>query len=438
MLPYASAMLMASSSGGAAPFANKGALVHITDNSSTALTSSTDISYGNIDYDVQGWRTSSTTFTTPTLPAGTLMRLFSSFYSSLATNPFERHLKGGAGFAGMGNGSCPPRAGSGAVWGAIIPAVAGEAFTTNWMGTNDTTQQDGRNWMGVEIIAPGTRYTFAQLASAQSVTSASGNKIMPWTHSIDTMGAHSNSVNTSRFTVPADTTGKVRITSNLVSNNAPGTAAESNLIIWKNGALFDCRDQVNSLDNVSHFHRVVSEIVDVVAGDYFEMTIGVNAGTLNYSAGAVNGWACFEELPASARYVLVNRATDLALSNGDNAIAWDGEIHDSDNCHDTSTNPADVVVPAGVTSARCSFAFDVTSGPTTLSWITRTRSGTTIKINGGGGSTANNSAVQNDGCGFGCWIDVQAGDILRLHINVDQASKSLKANALTWFQVEFE
>lgn len=420
-----------------APFAHSGALVHITDNSSTALTSSTDISYGNIDYDVQGWRTSATTLTTPSLPAGSLMRLFSAFRATTNTLAFERHLKGGVAFAGCGDGSVSPLAVTGAIWSAIIPAVATEAFTTNWRTGNDTTRDDGRNWMGVEIIAPTTRYTFAQLPSTQTVVTADGAKAMLWNHSIDTMVAHNNSSNTGRFTVPADTTGKVRITANMVSS-APGSAAESYLAVYKNGSLYDCRDQLNLTTNNNHQHHVVSEIADVVSGDYFEIRAATSAGTLSFASSAVNCWACFEELPANVRYALLNLASDLALTNGDNAVAFDSEIHDPEGVHSTASNQADVVVPSGATKARCSFAYDISSGPTVQSWITRTRSATTIKINGGGSSTANNSAVQNDGCGFGCWVDVQAGDILRLHINVDQSGKSLKANALTWFQVEFE
>jgi hypothetical protein len=413
-----------------------GALMQVPDNTSVAMTNGADVSYSQLKYDDHGWKTSNTTLTTPSsLPAGTLMRLFSAFYTG-STGCFATHFKGGAGFNGSGGSSCPSTGGGnqGSIWGAIIPAVAGEAFTTRWANVNSSTQSDqGRNWFGVEILPPGMRYTFAQLPSTFTLSSADGNKQIGWTHSIDTMGAHSNSSNTHLFVAPSDTTGKVRITASMRTNNGVTTAGVS-MHVWKNGIFYGAIERADHTSSGAFaFTRIVSPIIDVVPGDTVEVRISISAGSgWSFPVSSAN-WVCFEELPATWKYCRVGLTANKTLAAGDNAVTWDAAQYDPLGCWSAAA-PTQITVPSGFTRARVSHAYDANfGGSDQLSWFVKNN---ISKLTGGGNNTENANNTSRS-CGFGVWVDVVPGDFIVEHID-PTGGGTLLANDRTWFQVEFQ
>lgn len=172
---------------------------------------------------------------------------------------------------------------------AILDLAAGD-YVETWVrhtagaATNVTLQDftiikldSGR--VGTGIGASAYRSTNATITAQTAVTLD--------TEVFDPYGFHSTSTNTDRMTVPTGLGGKYLVTAYLWCT---GIAANTNHVhgrLWKNGTggtAFAAQRQARSPDDNTIF--TVSGIVDLVAGDYVNMTIESDDASFTLNTGS--------------------------------------------------------------------------------------------------------------------------------------------------------
>lgn len=130
--------------------------------------------------------------------------------------------------------------------------------------------------------------------ATQAITTATNTTVIfQGSESYDTDAIHDPSTNNTRFTVPSGVT-RVRMTCNVFwASNGTGLRQVKT---WKNGVDFD--GQGNNLmhagGSTSHLQNVVSAVVTVSGGDYFECVVQQSSGGNLNITNATGTWGALE------------------------------------------------------------------------------------------------------------------------------------------------
>jgi hypothetical protein len=312
-------------------------------------------------YDPLGMKSGNDTLILPSNPNLTLGRLQGGIATSGGASFWPSHrgrkYDGVSAYAALAEGSSWAQANRNTTGGenfdtfasAIIPLAAADRFQM-WVETSASSysfiQNGSRNWFALEVIKPGTRYCLAHRTSTQTVTAGVTTALSFTSADVaDTLGCHDHVGNPSQFVVPADTTGKIRVTAFARSAAAnPGTFS---LVIELNGVRV-AYDSQNLGSSQFGKAEVDSSILSVDPGDVIQVLVNSQTGT-GIAAGS---WACVEELPANHRYCLLKKSAAQALASPEN-VAWDVEAHDPEGCH--SGSGTTITHPAGVSEYRVTF-----------------------------------------------------------------------------------
>jgi hypothetical protein len=209
------------------------------------------------------------------------------------------------------------------------------------------------NFGGAPATAVG-RGALAKKTAAQSIVNATDTPLTFDAEVYDTDAIHDTVTNNSRLTVPAGVT-TIRLVAGVeFAANATGVRR-----LWfrKNGADFDggLAQTVPGNSGVSNWVTVVSPILNVAPGDFFEAFVNQNSGgALNANATVFTMFGM--ELLDRAnpfRGALVKKTAAQSIANASNVgLSFDADVYDTDTIHDTVTNNSRLTVPAGVRLIR--------------------------------------------------------------------------------------
>lgn len=376
-----------------------------------------------------GWRTGGNP-NDAKVPATGVSLARPSFQVSNDTNTTKLEgevLKGGSSYFGLPYASTSS---TGAVSvngvGAFVSAAAGNLFGLYGRSALNVGNYDSSSWLCVEKIDPATNYALVGKNANQSCTSNT-NVTLTWqTETVDTLGFHDTSSNTSRLSVHSSvTTNLVRITTNVAS---PGSANGAALSLSMNGGAgggapgLPIRDQEHG---GAIFLNLCSAILEVTPGtDYFEIVFRSSGTTVNVGSADYN-WAQIEEVQPCSR-ALAYRTGTLALSAATNThVPLQATTYDNDSWFSSG----DFVVPAGVSYVRVCFAIEGASQTGDL--IGR------IEINGaspaGTGRSDNDTVGADFVSGVTGILPVSPGDVITL---VAYSTNARNITANTWMSVE--
>lgn len=194
----------------------------------------------------------------------------------------------------------PLRAAGAPEWMKITAHTAGATTATVTRGEEGSTARDhltSTDW--VHAVAASELDAFSSFTGCRSFRSAAlAVPNAAWTaipldaETFDTHGFHDNATNPSRFTVPAGKAGKYRISAQVTwSANATGGRYAG---IRKNGLEMAVAAFVPSTANTA---AVVTDVLDLVVGDYVEMWGWQNSGgSLNVAGGTSQTFFSIEHL----------------------------------------------------------------------------------------------------------------------------------------------
>lgn len=154
----------------------------------------------------------------------------------------------------------------------------------------DAVGGSGGGWQGGCLVYRSTQETGVNYTTAAAI---------PWnstysTEAYDSDGYHDPSTNPSRLTVPTGVT-KVRVSGAVHTGSVTSDLIQI-LLLQKNGASFPGSAQIRKQEaNTSPGIGAVSAIVDVTAGDYFEMLLQLTGDT-SASLETNNTWFMIEDL----------------------------------------------------------------------------------------------------------------------------------------------
>ena len=325
-------------------------------------TQSVGTSFAQVSLDAESYASGWLDGNDAVVPSGvTLVRPTLNVNGDNSGNIFVEARKDGASYHGLpyastnSGGSISVNA-----MGAFVAVTAGDAvglyaYRSAAPTSNLTDESDRRSWLQVEKIDPATNYCLAQKGSSQSISSSTNTPIQ-WNGAdvVDTIGFHDPTTNNTRFTIPSGTTGLVRITANCAANATSSTGAI--LSISKNGG--DAGDNAGEpIRDCQHsgapFLNVATAILEVTAGDYFEVIFRSGGSSVSIVA-ADYVWAQIEEVQPSSR-ALAYRTGTLSLSAGvATTVPLQATEYDNDSWYDGSK----FVVPAGVDYIRAAFAIE--------------------------------------------------------------------------------
>jgi hypothetical protein len=173
---------------------------------------------------------------------------------------------------------------------AVVDVVAGDYFEFIVSTTDAATLNILANestWFAIEAI-PATRKGALVKRSSNFAVSAGVSTAVAWNdEEYDTDGFHDTGSNPSRLTIPSGVS-KVRLTAAAITS-----ASTTQLIIsmLKNGAAFTGGGTSEAAGGTERVNAV-SAVVDVVAGDYFELSL-FSTAAINVSSNVLN-WFSIE------------------------------------------------------------------------------------------------------------------------------------------------
>lgn len=257
---------------------------------------------------------------------------------------------------------------------AVLDVVAGDYFEL-FLGTESDTTIDvtaQRSWFSIEVVEQTQAITqyrpykgaLVKKSADQTAANYTALTAMAFnSETYDTDSFHDNATNNTRLTVPLGVT-KVRLSGQVrIANGTIGDWAY--LAVQKNGSLvWDGVPSsfIGDLTGGTHALTITSSVVDVVAGDYFELYFQVESDN-SIDITATRSWfsievveTYFEVRRVAHRGALVAFASDGASTNYTTAAALpfgaSTEAYDTDNIHDEVTNNTRLTVPSGVTKVR--------------------------------------------------------------------------------------
>jgi len=171
---------------------------------------------------------------------------------------------------------------------------------------------------------------------------AAAGAVIQWDSEVyDETAWHDNSVNNSRFTVPAGTT-LVRIVTNIAGSGTSDTYIVDHML---NGSAFIGRGRSSGGTADPITCNAASAIIAVSTNDYLESF--VDPGT-SFSALAGNfTWSSIEQIDASLQRALVSKTASQAITGGaSTTLTWDNEVYDTNTFHDNVTNNSRLTAPS--------------------------------------------------------------------------------------------
>jgi hypothetical protein len=170
------------------------------------------------------------------------------------------------------------------------------------------------------------------------------------TDSYDTDGFHDPVTNNSRMTIPAGLGGKYLITASVTWDTSTAGALRST-IIFKNGAI---AGSFSRTAPASYAAQSVSDILDLIPGDYIEIQVNQDSGSNRTLSGSVVPlWFAIAKLDSGRvgqgiGCRVYNSATQSIPDSAATALTFDTEVFDTDGFHSTSVNTSRMTIPAGL------------------------------------------------------------------------------------------
>lgn len=278
-----------------------GALVKRTSNLSLTADTTTLMDWHSAVYDTQSFWSAGDPGKF-TVPAGvSLVRLTGNCVSTNDLSGGNGHLvirRNGVAEYGLPRYGCATLGNDSMnITSALVQCSPGDYFEM-FVLRSDTTAitADNRTWFAIEAVEPARKRALVYRSANLSI-SAGTLTIVNWDAEVyDTDSFHSTVTNTSRLTVPSGAT-RVRVIGNYY---VPDSASQQTIaLILKNGStVVGCPEQDASNQGYGGGVNVVSAIMAVTAGDYFEMQIfSTNAMTIGASQqGFERTWFAIEVL----------------------------------------------------------------------------------------------------------------------------------------------
>lgn len=290
------------------------------------------------------------------------------------------------------------------------------------------------------------RGALAKHSTTQAISAGTDTTVAFDQEDYDTDNFHDTSSNNSRITIPPNVT-KVRLIGG-IDTSTPTTVDDIKMWITKNGSGAGAKPGIamrsSTSFNGSEGIILVSPVIDVVAGDHFELEVNFNvAGSLDGTAATFLFVQVVEHeavAPERAfRGVLAKRITSAqAITAATNtAIQMNGEDYDTDVFHDTSTLNERLTIPvgSGVKRVRVTGGLNTTtpSSGTVQGWIAKNGAAFPAMMVGDshGISSAEEEALNMD-TGV---IDVVEGDFFELFVRTANTG-SVVDNDATFLSLE--
>lgn len=336
-------------------------------------------------YDTNGFHSTTSNTSRITIPAGvTKVRLgYQMYLTAHVANEYVASYitkNGSSTWTGWASTyqETPLTTVSGVAWTPVVNVSEGDYFEVFLDTQSDTsiTVEEEFNWFACEVIQSNSVFesTFQGALVKKSVDQTAANyttaTVLTFdTDVYDTLGFHDTSSNTSRLTVPSGVT-KVRLSGQVGVSSS--TANERiTLDVLKNGAVFSPGYPVQTAETAAttRFANLSSAIIDVSAGDYFELRL-TQTTDASITIEEEQTWFCIEVIGNSQAALATNFAgclvTKAADQTGANyttatAITWDSEGYDTHGFHSTSANTSRITIPAGVTKVRFQGCVTVTN-----------------------------------------------------------------------------
>lgn len=395
----------------------------------TSSTTTSPVEWNGEEYDYTGWHdgggANPSRLTVPASGAS-LVRASFCLYSADATNG-GMTLSGSA-FRGQGHERCETT-GNDAVSAISAPVAvsAGQYFETT-KGAGDTVNADERNWMSVEVLDPALEYALVYKSATQSL-SAGVNTVLTFDSEVaDVGGWHDTVTNNSRMTIPVGTT-LVRLTANVETSSFSG---QGGISLLKNGSLFAGGfNRDTNLGSGGYFFNAISAILEVTAGDYFEVQCFTNAAST--VSNSESTWFAVEEIPAATKRCFCTLDVGQAIAGGvPEALVFTAEVYDTDAIHDNASNQSFFTAPSGVTEARISFNV---SGPSAavnlIAYATKNGS-----LFYGTARSESETAGSDNVNGISAWVACSPGDDFEVWVEAGSGI-TIAAGNTTWVCAEF-
>nr|WMC97959.1 hypothetical protein RAR13_04380 [Aminobacter aminovorans] len=275
-----------------------GCLAYKAATQSLSASTTTALEFDSEVYDLDGFHSTASNTSRQTVPASgvSLVRISGCIETASITagNQFVLGaLKGGASFNGAPNLDVE----IGVTGADYLNCMSGplevsgsDYFELTAFGPAQTLPASPYSWFQVEELPSDLKWARARLASNFSLSAATTTPVQWDTEDADVGGWVDLGTNNTRLTVPSGVT-KVRIVANLLAASSTNQLVVS---MSKNGASFpgmgSFDNETAGVDSVNAW----SAILDVTAGDYFEVTaFSTNARSLT---GGTNSWVSIEEV----------------------------------------------------------------------------------------------------------------------------------------------
>jgi hypothetical protein len=222
-------------------------------------------------YDVGDWHAGGAP-TRLTVPSGVSKVRLTAFgnFPVTGTNAGEVDIiKNGTTFRGMARANCYSTGNEGiSVATAVVDVTPGDYFEYRARGTINAELLQTDSFFAIEAVESTRKGALVFRNSTQSITSGAF-RTLNWNDEVyDTDGFHDNVTNPSRLTVPSGVS-KVRLSANVGDGTAQWVCT-----LNKNGAAFTGSPfQDVEAQALAEAVNVMSAVVDVTPGDYFECTI---------------------------------------------------------------------------------------------------------------------------------------------------------------------
>lgn len=362
-----------------------------------------------------------------TVPSGVSRVKFSAGIFSTEINLLEM-LKNGATFRGGCRSETETAGNDGtSANSAVLAVTAGDYFEAR--GTVETTTfvADPRTWGALEVIDPTLRCALVYHSTTQSL-SAGVNTILTWdSEEYDDAAYHDTSTNPSRLTIPSGVT-RVKVSAGIKGGNVTGQLL---LEILKNGASARGAPRKDSDTPLEENLCVVSAVLEVTTGDYFEVQAFATSATSITADNEV--WFAIEEIPSTFKRALVNKtAAQSITADTATVLTWDAEVYDADDLHDNVTNNSRITAPSGVSYARCSA--NLLSSSVGANYVLQFLQNGAVFT--GTGHYENDTAGTDALNACGAWAPCSPGDYFEARIFAS-LGVTFSSDNVTWFCVEF-
>ena len=306
---------------------------------------------------------------------------------------------------------------------APVVAAAGDVFATS-----GTLGASPLSWRQVEVMATDFKGALVNRITSGFAIGTTATAIA-WNNEVHDTGVyHDTAVNPSRLTVPAGSTGLVRLSVGL-KVDASGGQLYVELRrngIYVNGVCFRADVQASAL-------TAVSPPLVVTAGDYFEVYASTTAASTLLVDG--NSWFSIEELPSDLKYAIGRVTANQSIPSG---TTYTGGINMGEEVADTgdwfTAGDDFFTVPAGIPKLRFGFSAQMNQG-----------SGSMYASMGKNGATGSNigpgfaqHAATSDGIdhmhGWSGILDVVAGDLFSPIAATNAGATSIASPSFWWVE----